>query len=224
MCRGFHASATTPPAGIRTLVATQHRVSRTARDPRTLGLRREHPDTRSVSRPAGLVACRLHPWGWLKDPAEVSPPQQLPCLSARRHCSGVRCTSPRVSSAMARILSWAMGPSKALPRGSAPRRREPSLALPARCQSTARAASAAGPAVAASSHGLPQLPAPTSPRKKRRRRRGRGGPPECCSTCGWPGSRKNPTDLHGVVHLVTDPSPEGPRLRRVLLPGAWLMG
>jgi hypothetical protein len=70
------------------------------------------------------------------------------------------------------ILSWAVGPSKAFPRGPAPRPRVPSRAPPARHRSTARAASAAAPAVTASSHGLPRLPSPASPRKKRRRRRG----------------------------------------------------
>jgi hypothetical protein len=86
------------------------------------------------------------------------------------------------------ILSWAVGPSKALPRGPAPRPRVPSLAPPARCRSTARAASAAGPAVTASSHGLSRRPSPASPEG------GEGGgarcPPESCSTCGWSGIPK----------------------------------
>lgn len=157
-------------------------------DPRTLGLRRERPDTGRVPtcQPCFMPAA---PMGLAQDPAEGSPPQQVPCLSARRACGGVRCTSPGVSSAMARSSPGPWAPPRFSPAGRRPdhgsrcSRRPPGAEAP-RAPRLRRAPRPQRPLMGFPGSRLPRLP------EGRRRGRRRGGPPECCSACGWPGPPK----------------------------------
>jgi hypothetical protein len=76
-----------------------------------------HTNRVPTCRPCFIPAA---PMGLAQDPAEASPPQQGPCLSARRTCSGVRCTSPGVSSVMARSSPGPWAPPRHSPAGRRP--------------------------------------------------------------------------------------------------------
>jgi hypothetical protein len=175
-----------------------------------------------VSRPAGLVSYRLHPWGWLFRPYRGFPSATVAVAS--RHGgsrSRVRCTPSE------REPGWRPDPlldHVGLLQGTPPRVGAPPRS---RVLVAARRRNAGKPrtrctATATSSPGLcPALARPAT--RGMRHGRGRGGPSESCSTRGWPGSEESGRPSWSLPPRHWPGSRGTPPTMRDEA-GAWLMG